>query len=157
MGWSFALTTEGPRRWARALPVCALAALAACAAAKPTSSAASHNAAQPSASGPAQPTGVAEPHPARSRDCVTADDCEISWSYLDCCGSGAATGVRKGTARPAVAPARISCECLAQPTLLDDGQAAEDPAQIELACDAGTCTTRHAAPPLASAAEDIVL
>jgi hypothetical protein len=148
MGWSFAVTTVWPRRWALALPVCALAALAACAAAKPkttpTSSAASHSAGQPRVSGPAQPTGGAEPHPAWARDCVTAEDCEISWSYLDCCGTGAATGVRKGAARPAVAPARISCECLAQPTRLDDGQTAEDPAQIELACDARTCTTRRA-------------
>lgn len=78
-------------------------------------------------------------------ECRSEDECAIAWVPVDCCGTQRAVGVRT-EARPALEqranelqPAR--CECVASPTMLDDGKTATDPKSIRATCRANACTT----------------
>jgi hypothetical protein len=100
--------------------------------------------------------GAAPSEPSATyRHCDAPQDCEVAWLRLDCCGSARATGVKRGqavnveAADKAAKPAAPSCECLAAPTQLDDGQTAEGNEAVGLACRAHTCTTYAAVPPVA--------
>lgn len=79
--------------------------------------------------------------------CKGPADCSIAWVPVDCCGTSRATGVAKA-AEPHVlrqlAECREvpSCECLAQSTLLDNGERADEPQDIALECRRGRCVTR---------------
>lgn len=84
--------------------------------------------------------------------CNVPEDCVIQWQQLDCCGSAQAIGVSKRN-KPRDPEARLSCECLAAPTLLDDGQTAADPADIQLDCVAHSCRTALRTQALAPIAE----
>ncbi len=88
--------------------------------------------------------------------CDEPSDCRIGWLSLDCCGSARAVGVAakaEGRFKRSVAACSDvpSCECLAEPTVLDSGEKTEQPADIALACRKGRCFT-HLRPGLAKGA-----
>jgi hypothetical protein len=115
-------------------------------------------AAEPKGTPPASPLTVprdsTEPGPPRT--CRSANDCEIAWLTLDCCGSAAAIGVTHGSAKEVERrsqespPFAGSCECLAAPTRLDDGTTATAPSDVVVMCEADVCATRRAQEPTAT-------
>ena len=79
-------------------------------------------------------------------DCAAEQECSVAWLTVDCCGSQRALGVRASAARSLEARIqrlvpRASCECLASPTRLDDGQSTEAPGDVRVSCRSGRCVT----------------
>jgi hypothetical protein len=88
------------------------------------------------------------------RSCRSTSDCQVASLLLDCCGSVRAMGLNKKARESAEAVAmqvhgRATCECLAQPTVLDSGESAANGEAIVVRCEAQRCVTRLAAPPSA--------
>lgn len=91
--------------------------------------------------------GPGSSFPAFPRQCAVDADCYVAVHQIDCCGSHAAGGIRAGSSaafEAAEATFRVVCpalcDCVARPTVCDDGRSAPEPA-ITVTCDKGTCTT----------------
>jgi len=84
--------------------------------------------------------------PPASKACATDQDCGQILHVIDCCGSLAAVGLHVDDL-PAVSMAEQQCgthalcDCIAQPTVAEDGTSANNDA-IQVGCDnAGLCST----------------
>jgi hypothetical protein len=100
-----------------------------------------------SAQGTVACLGEAEMRLSYDIGCSAPDDCRVVWAPVDCCGTSRAMGVRRADESNLkralqACPQRATCECLAQPTLLDSGERCFEPNDIMLACERGRCVTR---------------
>lgn len=83
--------------------------------------------------------------PEFDRTCASPDDCAVVFHQIDCCGSTAALGISVDASKPFAEAEAVcvgqfpACECAAQPPIADDGESAEDPAQIAVTCTDGQC------------------
>jgi hypothetical protein len=63
---------------------------------------------------------------------------------IDCCGTLAAVGIHDSDAAAfdaAEAMCQPVCDCVAKPTVADDGKTSADPSAFQVSCVAGMCKT----------------
>lgn len=83
--------------------------------------------------------------PEFSKECAVDGDCAVVFHQLDCCGSRAGIGIDAdevdafNEAEALCTSQYPLCECAPQPTSAEDGQAAEDEAQILAQCVGNVC------------------
>jgi hypothetical protein len=83
--------------------------------------------------------------PEFDRSCAVAMDCALVLHQIDCCGSLAALGISADAARlfaeaEAVCAMQYpQCDCLAKPTVADDGNSSPDNNAIAVSCVDGEC------------------
>jgi hypothetical protein len=81
------------------------------------------------------------------RACWDDSWCDIAFHQLDCCGSRTAMGIFHtavasfDAAEQTCAASYPACECAAQATTTDTGQATSDESTIAVQCRSGLCTT----------------
>lgn len=95
---------------------------------------------------PAIACGGDEPYfPEFDRSCSEPADCAVVFHQLDCCGSLAGLGISTEVAKDfAEAEAECAaqypmCDCVAMPTVADDGSSTPDDSAIEVTCLDGQC------------------
>jgi hypothetical protein len=87
------------------------------------------------------------PIPTQFKTCASAGDCTEQLIYVDCCGSQEAVGVSTSQVQPfqtfekACNPVVPACGCKGNPTVAEDGKFALPNAPIQVACNAGLCST----------------
>ncbi len=85
--------------------------------------------------------------PAFPKACETADDCAIGLHALDCCGSLIAIGIQIGDAQNFMEAEALCqsqyplCDCVAKPTIAEDGASQTEGLQVGVACNDMQCET----------------
>ena len=83
--------------------------------------------------------------PEFDRSCAVTIDCALVLHQIDCCGSLAALGISADAAKlfaeaEAVCAMQYpQCDCLAKPTVADDGNSSPDNNAIAVSCVDGEC------------------
>lgn len=78
------------------------------------------------------------------RTCATSADCELRFHMIDCCGTLAAVGIYEGDAAAfdmVEAMCQPVCDCVAKPTVADDGKTSDNAAAFQVSCVSGICKT----------------
>ena len=78
------------------------------------------------------------------RTCATSVDCELRFHMIDCCGTLAAVGIYEGDAAAfdmVEAMCQPVCDCVAKPTVADDGKTSDNAAAFQVSCVSGICKT----------------
>lgn len=78
------------------------------------------------------------------RTCSGSADCSLKFHMVDCCGSLAAVGINAndGAAFDAAeSMCQALCDCVAKPTVADDGKSGNDSSAFQVSCVAGKCKT----------------
>lgn len=83
--------------------------------------------------------------PGVGKECAVDGDCAVVFHQTDCCGSQSAIGVDADTVdafnktEAMCAATWPGCGCAPQPTIAEDGESAQDPAQIVAQCVDNLC------------------